>query len=177
VAKWRATSGLTHDKRRTVALAPGAVGPGKAWPVEHYAALARQLTEDGHTVWVLGGPNEIALAAQITAAGGKAVRDFTGNDLRHAAVALAAADAVVANDSGLMHISAAIGTPTIAIFGPSSPTHWAPLNPLAAILEPPGEELKERARVEGNAAVVHRRTADVTVQSVVDAVRAALNKN
>jgi heptosyltransferase-2 len=176
VAKWRASNGLTHDKRRTVVLAPGAVGPGKAWPVEHYAALARQLADDGHAVWVLGGPNEIALAAQIAAAGGNAVRDFTGNDLRHAAVALAAADAAVANDSGLMHIAAAIGTPTVAIFGPSSPTHWAPLNPLAAILEPLGDELKARARIEGNTAVAHRRTADVTIQSVVDAVRTALKK-
>jgi heptosyltransferase-2 len=176
VAKWRAANGLMHDKRRVVALAPGAVGPGKAWPVEHYAALARQLAEDGHAVWVLGGPNETTFAAQIAAAGGNAVRDLTGKDLRHAAIALAAADVAVANDSGLMHIAAAIGTPTVAIFGPSSPTHWAPLNPLAAILEPPGDELKERARIEGNAAVEHRRTADVTVQSVMDAVRAALNK-
>jgi heptosyltransferase-2 len=174
VAKWRAANGLTHDKRRVVALAPGAVGPGKAWPVEHYAALARKLADDGYAVWVLGGQKETALAAQIVAAGGGAVRDLTGNDLGDAVVSLAAADAAVANDSGLMHIAAAIGTPTVAIFGPSSPTHWAPLNPLAAILEPPGEEDKERARHEGNAAVAHRRTADVTVEAVANAVRKAL---
>jgi heptosyltransferase-2 len=175
IVKWRAANGLTRDKR-TVALAPGAVGPGKAWPVEHYAALARQLADGGHAVWVLGGPKETNLAAQIAAAGGNAVRDLTGKDLRHAAIALAVADVAVANDSGLMHIAAAIGTPTVAIFGPSSPTHWAPLNPLAAILEPPGDELKERVRIEGNAAVAQRRTADVTVQSAADAVRAALKK-
>jgi heptosyltransferase-2 len=176
VAKWRAVSGLTHDKRRVVALAPGAVGPGKAWPVEHYAALAKKLSDDGHAVWVLGGPNETALAAQIVTAGGSAVRDLTGTELRNAVIALAAADAAVANDSGLMHIAAAIGTPTVAIFGPSSPTHWAPLNPLAAILEPPGDELRERARIEGNAAVANRSTAGVTVESVADAARAALAK-
>ena len=174
IATWRAANGLTHDKRRIVALAPGAVGPGKAWPVEHYAALARLLADDGCAIWVLGGPNEIALAAQMVAVGGNGVRDMTGNDLGDAAVALAAADAVVANDSGLMHIAAAIGTPTVAIFGPSSPTHWAPLNPLAAILEPPGDEDKERARIEGNPAIAHRRTADVPVGDVADAVRAAL---
>jgi heptosyltransferase-2 len=176
IAKWRAANGLTHDKRRVVALAPGAVGPGKAWPVDHYAALAKKLADDGHAVWVLGGPNETALAAQIVAAGGSSVRDLTGNELHNAVVALAAADAAVANDSGLMHIAAAIGTPTVAIFGPSSPTHWTPLNPLAAILEPPGDELKERARIEGNAAVANRSTAGVTVESVVDAVRTALAK-
>jgi heptosyltransferase-2 len=177
IATWRAANGLTHDKRRVVALAPGAVGPGKAWPVEHYAALARMLAGDGHAVWVLGGPNETALAAQIVAAGGNSVRDLTGTELRNAVIALAAADAVVANDSGLMHIAAAIGTPTVAIFGPSSPTHWAPLNPLAAILEPPGDEDKERARREGNSAIAHRRTADVPVSDVADAVRTALKNN
>jgi heptosyltransferase-2 len=178
LAKWRAAQGLTHDKRRIVALAPGAVGPGKAWPVEHYAALARTLAQDGCAIWVLGGPDETPLAAKIAEAGGSAVRDLTGGELRNAVVALAGADATVANDSGLMHISAAIGTATVAIFGPSSPTHWAPLNPLAAILEPPGDEgTKERARREGNAAVAHRRTADVSVMQVADAVRAALSKS
>jgi heptosyltransferase-2 len=177
IAKWRAANGLTHDKRRVVALAPGAVGPGKAWPVEHYAALAQMLTNDGHAVWVLGGPNETALASQIAATGGSSVRDLTGTELRNAVIALAAADVAVANDSGLMHIAAAIGTPTVAIFGPSSPAHWAPLNPLAAILEPPGEEDKERARLEGNVAIAHRRTEDVPVREVADAVRAALKKS
>ena len=173
IARWRTANGLTHDKRRVVALAPGAVGPGKAWPVAHYASLARALA-DGHAIWVLGGPNEKQAAAEIVATAGDAARDLTGNDLRNAVVALAAADAAVANDSGLMHIAAAIGTPTIAIFGPSSPTHWAPLNPLAAILEPPGDEDKERARHEGNAAIAHRRTADVTVETVLDATRRAM---
>ena len=72
----------------------------------------------------------------------------------------------VTNDSGLMHVSAAIGTPTVAIFGPTSPWHWKPLNPVAAILEPPGDEAaRERARIEGNDAVSHRRTADVAVRN------------
>ena len=177
IAKWQAANKLTHDKRRVVVLAPGAVGPGKAWPVEHYAALARMLADDGNAVWVLGGPNETALAAQIVATGGNGVRDLTGDELRNAVVALAAADVAVANDSGLMHIAAAIGTPTVAIFGPSSPTHWAPLNPLAAILEPPGDELKERARLEGNSAIAHRRTAEVPVNDVADAARRALKNN
>jgi heptosyltransferase-2 len=177
ISAWRSRQGLGHDKRRVVALAPGAVGEGKAWPVEHYAALARELAADGCAVWVLGGPNERVLADEIARAGGSAMRDLTGDDLRNAVVALAIADAAVTNDSGLMHIAAALGTPTIAIFGPSSPWHWAPLNPLAAILEPPGDDAtRERARREGNAAVAHRRTTDVQVGPVLDAVRAALAK-
>ena len=76
------------------------------------------------------------------------MRDLTGNDLRNAILALAAADAAVTNDSGLMHVSAAIGTPTVAIFGPTSPWHWKPLNPIAAILEPPGDEAARAARAQ-----------------------------
>ena len=175
VDAWRERQALLPDSRPAVAFAPGAVGAGKAWPVGHYAELARALTADGASVWVLGGPGETALATQITATGGGHVRDLTGTDLRNAILALAAADAAVTNDSGLMHVAAAIGTPTIAIFGPTSPWHWKPLNPIAAILEPPGEEeAKERACREGNPAVAHRRTADVAVASVLEAVRAEL---
>ncbi len=177
VTNWRAQRGLAADGRPIVTLSPGAVGEGKAWPPGHYAALARALADDGASVWVLGGPNETPLAKQIAATGGSYVHDLTGADLRNAILALAAADAAVTNDSGLMHVSAAIGTPTIAIFGPTSPWHWKPLNPVAAILEPPGDEAaRERARSEGNDAVRHRRTADVAVETVLAAVREVLRK-
>jgi heptosyltransferase-2 len=103
------------------------------------------------------------------------VHDLTGPDLRNAILALAAADVSVTNDSGLMHVSAAIGTPTIAIFGPTSPWHWKPLNPIAAILEPPCDDAaRERARRIGNDAVRHRRTADVAVETVLASLRDVL---
>ena len=178
LSAWRGRQGLAGEERPVVTLSPGAVGAGKAWPPSHYAALARALAKDGVAVWVLGGPAESALAREIAAAGpqgGEYVRDLTSNDLRNAILALAAADASVTNDSGLMHVSAAIGTPTVAIFGPTSPWHWKPLNPVAAILEPPGDEAaRERARLVGNDAVRHRNTADVTVETVLEAVRKVL---
>jgi lipopolysaccharide heptosyltransferase II len=177
VEQWRARRGLAADKHPIVTLSPGAVGAGKAWPVSHYAELARVLIKDGATVWVLGGPNETPIARQIAEIAGDGVRDLTGNDLRDAILALAAADLSVTNDSGLMHVSAAIGVPTVAIFGPTSPWHQKPLNPLAAILEPPGDEAaRERARREGNDAVRHRRTDDVAVASVLASVRNVLSK-
>jgi heptosyltransferase-2 len=166
---WRARRGLNDARRPIVTFAPGAVGAGKAWPVEHYAELARLLAGAGASIWVIGGPKETPLAARIAAAGGDAVKDLTGNDLRNAIIALSCADAAVTNDSGLMHIAAAIGTSTIAIFGPTSPYHWGPLNPLAAILEPP----------EGGAAddVRRRRTADVPAGKVFEAVRRVLDEH
>jgi len=174
---WRARLGLAAEGRPIVTLSPGAVGAGKAWPPEHYAALAKALAQDGASVWVLGGPSEAATARQIAEAAGERVRDLTGTDLRNAVLALAAADVSVTNDSGLMHVSAALGTPTVAIFGPTSPWHWKPLNPVSAILEPEVEpQARQRARIEGNDAVAHHRTADVSVERVLAAVRKVLAK-
>jgi heptosyltransferase-2 len=67
--------------------------------------------------------------------GGPGVRDLTGTDLRNGILAMAAANLAISNDSGLMHIAAALGTPTMGIFGPTSPYHWAPLNGLAATVQ------------------------------------------
>ena len=93
------------------------------------------LAEQGLDVWVVGGPGEKALAGEIAAAGGRRVRDVTGGDLRNGILAMAAASVAISNDSGLMHVAAALGTPTMGIFGPTSPYHWAPLNGLAATVQ------------------------------------------
>jgi heptosyltransferase II len=135
IAAWRQKRGL--PAQRTVALAPGAVGPAKRWTTDGYAALTRRLLADGYAVWVVGGPAEKAAAQAIV--GDTQARDLTGTDLREAILALAAATAAVSNDSGLLHVAAAVGTPTVGIFGPTSPWHWAPLNPLAATIQAPNE--------------------------------------
>ena len=100
-----------------------------------FPEAARLLAERGLDVWVIGGPGEKALAAEIVAAGGPRVRDLTGTDLRNGILAMASASVAISNNSGLMHIAAAIGTPTMGIFGPTSPYHWAPLNGLAATVQ------------------------------------------
>lgn len=175
VQTWLARQRLAGEDRPIITLSPGAVGAGKAWPVAHYARLATSLAKDGASIWVLGGPPETPIANEIIAAAGDRARDLTGSDLRNAVMALAAADISVTNDSGLMHVSAAIATPTVAIFGPTSPWHWKPLNPVAAILEPPGDdESRQRARIEGNDAVRHRRTDDVAVSDVLATVKRVL---
>ncbi len=174
---WKHRRALDKDSGPVVALCPGAVGAGKAWPAEYYGELAAKLTAAGAAVWAIGSPNETAAARTIEQAGGHRVRDLTGTDLRDAILALAGADAVVSNDSGLMHVAAAIGTPTLAIFGPTSPWHWKPLNPIAAILEPEHENVaRARAREKGNKAVAHHRTADVSVDRVYAAVSEVLGR-
>jgi heptosyltransferase-2 len=131
VSRFRQASALGQGT--AVALAPGSVGASKRWT--YYPQAARLLAERGFDVWVLGGPGEKALAAEIVAAGGPRVRDLTGTDLRNGILAMAAAHLAISNDSGLMHIAAGLGTPTMGIFGPTSPYHWAPLNGLAATVQ------------------------------------------
>jgi heptosyltransferase-2 len=130
-SRWRQANALGTNP--AVALAPGSVGASKRWT--YYAEAARLLAERGLGVWVVGGPGEKAFAAEIVAAGGDGVRDLTGTDLRNGILAMAAASVAISNDSGLMHIAAAIGTPTMGIFGPTSPYLWAPLNGLSATVQ------------------------------------------
>jgi heptosyltransferase-2 len=172
IGAWRSRRGLPADGRPVVALAPGAVGPSKRWPSAAYAALVRALIADGCAVWVLGGPAEKSLAAEII--GDTQARDLTGTDLRDAILALAAASVAISNDSGLLHVAAASGTPTIGIFGPTSPWHWAPLNPLAAAVQA-NSELPCRPCHKPVCRLGHHRCMrDIDAAEVLAAAHAAL---
>jgi len=173
---WRARVGLPDDGRPVVALAPGAVGPSKRWPSASYAELARALTRDSASVWVLGSPGEAAFAAEIVGAAGPAARDLTSPDLRNAILALKLASACVSNDSGLEHVAAAIGTPTIGIFGPTSPWHWAPLNPLAAVIETATEVPCRPCHKPICRLGHHRCMRDIGPMQVLSAVQHALGR-
>lgn len=165
ISNWLTRRGLTGEKRPIVVLCPGAVGSGKRWPESHYAELARLLKTDGVSVWVVGGPGEKAIAGEISA-GGKYARDLTGDDLRDGILAIAAADAAVSNDSGLLHVAAGIGTPVIGLFGPTSPWHDGPLNKIAAVVEAPWRGAEGDFR--------RRTTEDIAVEQVLAAVRRTL---
>jgi heptosyltransferase II len=172
IIKWRQSLGLGGDGRRAIALAPGAVGPSKRW--SYYAEAAKSLTQQGFSVWVAGGPGERQAAAAIVAENPSHIRDLTGTDLRQAILALAAADAVLSNDSGLLHVAAAIGTPTVGIFGPTSPWHWAPLNPIAEVLETKTQVDCRPCHKPVCRMVHHRCMRDIDTARVVDAVVRAM---
>jgi heptosyltransferase-2 len=172
IESWRKRRGLDSDNRPVVALCPGAVGPSKRWPAAAYAALARQLLAEGFSVWVLGGPDEKALAAEIAA--DTRARDLTGHDLRDAILALAASAAAISNDSGLLHVAAALGTSAIGIFGPTSPWHWAPLNPLAATIETTTELPCRPCHKPVCRFVHHRCMRDIAPEQVLAAARRTL---
>jgi len=173
---WRAQQGLPDDGRPVVALAPGAVGPSKRWPVAYFAELARMLAGEGISTWVLGSPNESPLAGEIVSGAGPAARDLTSPDLRNAILALKLASAVVSNDSGLVHVAAAIGSPTVGIFGPTSPWHWAPLNPLAAVIETTTDVPCRPCHKPTCRLVHHRCMIDIPPGQVLAAVQRALGR-
>jgi heptosyltransferase-2 len=173
IAAWRARLGLGADSN-AIALAPGAVGPSKRWPAEYFAELARQLLAQGHSLWVLGGPAEKNIAEKIAQPDPVRIRDLTGPDLRNAILALAAARLAVSNDSGLLHVAAALGTPSIGIFGPTSPWHWAPLNPIAAVIETTSELTCRPCHKPVCRLGHHRCMRDIDVDRVAFAARAAI---
>ena len=113
-------------------FAPGSeYGPAKRWPAAHYAALANQL--DGQ-VLLLGSGKEADLCAEI-AAKAPNCRNLAGKTTLDQAIRVqAASKLIVSNDSGLMHVAAALGVPQVAIFGSSSPLHTPPLSEKAVVL-------------------------------------------
>jgi heptosyltransferase II len=133
VAAIRARLGLADGP--AVALCVGAeYGPAKRWPARHFAELTRRLLGQGIQPWLLGGPGDVAIGAEVAGLAPGAV-DLTGRtSLGEAADLIASAVAVVSNDSGLMHVAAAVGRPLVALYGSSSPTFTPPLSEGAVIL-------------------------------------------
>jgi lipopolysaccharide heptosyltransferase II len=122
--------------RPVAVFAPGAeYGPAKRWPARHFAELARILSARGFQVWLMGSKNDAAITAEIAAASGGSCIDFAGRTSLDEAIDLMSfAARVVTNDSGLMHIAAALDRPTAAIFGSSSPRFTPPLSAHARVI-------------------------------------------
>jgi len=144
--------GLQTDQP-ILALCPGAeYGPAKRWPTDHYAALALAHLQRGWQVWLFGSANDAKTTSAITKAldqnesggdkrggnngkGASCVHDLAGKtSLAQVVDLLALAKLVVTNDSGLMHVAAAVGVPVVAVYGSSDPGYTPPLSAKAKVV-------------------------------------------
>lgn len=139
---------------------PGSGSARKNWPGDRFAEVARRRARGGSQVVQLMGPAEqgaLATAGEIVRAAGQSARGASsamrggergeddaeggvevvaGLELREVSALLAGADLYVGNDSGISHLAAAVGAPTVAIFGPTRAARWAPRGPNVSVLEP-----------------------------------------
>ncbi|CAK0746996.1 ADP-heptose--LPS heptosyltransferase 2 [Gammaproteobacteria bacterium] len=127
---------IAPPTKPVLVLCPGAeYGPAKRWPVTHFAAVAHKATVSGWQVWLFGSNHDATLTTEIQQLSGKVTVDFAGRlSLVEAIDLLSLASAVVTNDSGLMHMAAALDRPLVALFGSSDPRHTPPLSAHATIL-------------------------------------------
>jgi heptosyltransferase-2 len=125
-----------HGESPVLALAPGAeYGPAKRWPTRHFAAVARDHVARGFQCWLFGSAKDAPITAEIASLAGVPVVDLAGRtNLAEAIDLLSLAARVVTNDSGLMHVAAALDRPMAAVFGSSSPAYTPPLSARARVV-------------------------------------------
>ena len=163
-------------------LAPGAeYGPAKRWPVEYFASLASSICADGGSVAILGSEADREVGEAIKNAAtercskpGVQVLNLAGKtDLAQAMALIAGARNLVSNDSGLMHIGAALGVAQVAIFGSSSPLHTPPLSAKAKVL---WLSLDCAPCFERECPLGHTRCLrEISVQAVEEALQACMS--
>jgi heptosyltransferase II len=128
--------GLKLDEPVAV-FCPGAeYGPAKRWPVTYFAEIAQRLQQQGFAVWLVGSAKDKEVADKIVALGNPACLNLCGvTDLTDAIALLSCAQLVISNDSGLMHLAAALDRPMLALFGSSSPQFTPPLSAHAHVIK------------------------------------------
>ncbi|OBT10216.1 lipopolysaccharide heptosyltransferase II [Vibrio sp. UCD-FRSSP16_10] len=121
-----------------VGLCPGAeFGPAKQWPVEHFASVANSLIAKGYDIWILGSKNDATTGQEITKLTKEksSIHDLTGQtNLIEAIDLISCCSTIISNDSGAMHLAAAVGCKIIGIYGSTSPDYTPPLTKNLEIL-------------------------------------------
>lgn len=115
-------------ERPLIAMMPGAeYGPAKQWPLAHFRHIAKTMTGRGYQVIVLGGPKDVPAGEQISDGLDRVINLCGQTSLTDAVDLLGACEQAISNDSGLMHVAAAVGTHVQAIYGSSTPNYTPPL--------------------------------------------------
>jgi ADP-heptose:LPS heptosyltransferase len=124
---------LGWKNERYLVVAPGAGWPQKQWPAEHFAAVGRDAASKGLQTVVVGASTETDLCHRVAEAV-PASKEYVGRPLGRVLALLSAATGVLANDSGIAHLAAALGRPTAAVFaGHTDPARCGPLGPRVRI--------------------------------------------
>jgi heptosyltransferase-2 len=128
--------GRSIPKTPVLALCPGAeYGPAKRWPAEYFAEVATWALAEGWEVWLFGSGKDIEVTRKIDALTANRCLDLGGKtSLGEAIDLMSLCSAAVSNDSGLMHVAAALDLPLITLFGSSDPTHTPPMSEQADII-------------------------------------------
>jgi lipopolysaccharide heptosyltransferase II len=137
-ADWLAGSGLGPGLP-LIAVAPGAAHATKRWPLEHWRALLSQVVAAGWSAAIVGGPGDIPLAESLAGRGLARVASAAGAlDLQATGALLRRSAAVVSGDTGVMHMATAVGTPVVALYGPTVRQFgFFPYTRRASVLERP----------------------------------------
>lgn len=165
-----------------LAVGPAANWVGKIWPIERFAQTAGQLLGPhgplaGGRLLIMGGPGDGRMVEELrmASARGRYV-DLTGKvDLLTAYAALKRADLFIGNDSGLMHIAAAAGVPTIGLFGPSDERRYGPWGDNTVAVRGP-RSFEQFLAVDPDLSQAIRHMSDLPVATVVRAAKALLAK-
>ncbi len=160
---------------RLLALHPGAGSPQKAWPLERFAAAARALHSDfGINILLLAGPADPEVSAAFASLASDLPFAAAVNlPARRLSALLSLASLYIGNDSGPTHLAAALGVPTIALFGPTDPATWAPLGREVTILWNP-TECAPCSRETRSACPLARCMENISLGSVIAAANASI---
>jgi heptosyltransferase-2 len=168
-----------EQSRPLIGFCPGAeFGPAKRWPHYHYAALADKLIAQGYQVILFGSAKDNEAGEAIRSALGEQARTFCLNiagktSLDQAVRLIAGCRAIVSNDSGLMHVAAALNKPLVALYGPSSPDFTPPLSQQAKVIRLITGY--QRVRKGDAAQGYHQSLIDIQPQQVYDTLLPVLS--
>ena len=167
--------GVREDEL-VVALCPGSINSrAKRWPAEAYAALADRLIDTHRQVLLIGSKEEAGVSEEVTGRMRNRPIVLTGKTtLDQITAVLAGVDLIVTNDTGPAHIGAALGRPTIVIFGPTNPLTTRPFSPAAEILRHPPDCAPCMLR---DCPIDHRCMTAITVDEVFERSNALLKRS
>lgn len=161
---------VLDQKAPILAMCPGAeFGPSKRWPEEYFANVAKDFLSKGWQVWLFGSPKERAIAEKIQSITNHQCVDMIGKTSLDIAIDLiSCASKVLTNDSGLMHIAAALNKPLVAVYGSTSTAFTPPLGEKVKILK---EDLPCMPCFQRECPLKHHRCMrDLKPESVIKAI-------